>query len=468
VAAIEAVQHVPSLTADASSVWPAQNTVQLHPPFHQQKQHDQQLMFAGSQHMQQQHWQDSKRQTNQSSLDSLDPPVEYDMLVSEPSVSVDATSSLQQQQQQQQEQRHGTFAGHDVSFQPGGAVQYPPICRREGLKQANRMAKQLRFGRHVLLAGGTGLQQVRGVAALAATRSLLLSGNSGRGLVFQPSFSRQQQQQQLEIGLAGGSNKGTNSSSSWSSSKAGRRASDTAMMLFVTTVPEQQLRRFDQHPLQASGRGSSSRLASAVFARLCSQGYTTVRAAGTDAVRIALLAAAEARRKLTRFRLDLAVVPAAQYEELAEEVAGTIEDWQQQYQQLQPTPQGYGSPAGYGPPADVLVGDGADPVVRVTVLHFIRCEPRRPWELLPWRVPIEQMPSVQRLKQQQQQQEAQELRQHMHQQEAQQQLLELRQQQSQLQQRQGQEPAAHGLQQGNAGAADDGVPVVATLWCCCC
>jgi stage V sporulation protein SpoVS len=230
---------------------------------------------------------------------------------------------------------------------------------------------------------------------LATARSLMLSASSSTGLVFQPSFraaaaiqpqQQQRMQQQQSVMWAvddrTSSSNGTSTTGRSSSSHGGAKGNSKGVVLLVSSVPEMQLRRFDQQPLIAARSTRISALAGAAFARLCKQGFTSVRAAGPEATRLAMLAAAEARRKLLGCGLDLAVVPATDLVDV-ESLAGP--DGVSSYVEMDA---GEGQ-EGFGP-GDELPKQ----FVRVTVLHLVRCQPQQPWKLLPWAVPAEQLPSA--------------------------------------------------------------------------
>jgi stage V sporulation protein SpoVS len=180
----------------------------------------------------------------------------------------------------------------------------------------------------------------------------------------------------------------------------------------VAATDESQLRRFDRAPLIAAGSSRPQALGAAVFAKLCQQGFATVRAAGPAATQQAMLAAAEARRKLLGCGLDLAVVPANEFvdvESLSGPAAATHKQKQsqKQYDAWQQQPKQASSQ---------LAADDELPhaFVRVTLLHIVRCETQQPGRLLPWPVPAEQLPAAthaerqaQRSARQQQQQQQQ-------------------------------------------------------------
>uniref|UniRef100_A0A383V1Z3 Uncharacterized protein n=1 Tax=Tetradesmus obliquus TaxID=3088 RepID=A0A383V1Z3_TETOB len=312
-------------------------------------------------------------------------------------------------------------------------LKFKPCGRGASLSHAAAVSRHLSQGKQVLLPAGSGMQVARGVAALASARTLMLGYSSSTGLAFQPSFpaaaaaaaaaaqvqavqqdQRQQQQQQQHH---------YHQQQHGSRQEDGQRSGeapgspDSGIMMFVTGLPEAQLRRFEQSPLIAARYGNASLLAGAAFARVCQQGFTAVRAAGADALAVALAAVTHARRKLLGCGLDLAVVPMTEFVDV-DSLTGTdgqplVYDDEQQ-QQLE-----------YGP------GDEfGRSCVRVTVLHLMRCEPQQPWQLLPWPPAPEQQPAVQW------QAEQLELQQHAWQQQQQQQ-----QQAVVLQQRQQRRPA---------------------------
>lgn len=198
-----------------------------------------------------------------------------------------------------------------------------------------------RGGTALLPAGTGGAQLLRGVAALTTARSLLLSSpriaGSGAllGLAFQPS---------------------------WQAAAAGGAA------LLACGVPEGRLRRVEGSPLAASGRGSPQRLGAAVCARVQQRGYTAVRGTGAAAAAAAIASVAHARRALLAAGLDIAVVPMTEWVE-----AST----------LPPPASGRSGRAGGAREEE----DGGPPrLVRVMVLHVVRCAPEQPWVLQPWAV----------------------------------------------------------------------------------
>lgn len=316
----------------------------------------------------------------------------------------------QEPQQAKQDRQQSLLQPQHQQLKPAShkaPVRYAPCGKRDAQKLAASISQRLCKGQQVLVPAGAGMQLVRNTAMLATARSLMLSAGGSTGLVFQPTFStaaamqpqqqRMQQQQQPVMPEAGdrtSSSNGTSTSgrSSNSSSGSAAKGNSKGVMLLVSSVPEAQLRRFDQQPLIAARSTRASALAGAAFARLCKQGFTSVRAAGPEATRLAMLAAAEARSKLLGCGLDLAVVPATELVDV-ESLAG---------------------PDGVSPYVEMDAGEGQEAFgpgeelpkqfVRVTVLHLVRCQPQQPWKLLPWAVPAEQLPSARRQQQRQQQQ----------------------------------------------------------------
>jgi stage V sporulation protein SpoVS len=317
----------------------------------------------------------------------------------------------QKPQQAKQDRQQSLLQPQHLQLKPASQkapVRYAPCGKRDGQKLAASISQRLRKGQQVLVPAGAGMQLVRNTAMLATARSLMLSASSSTGLVFQPSFSaaaamqpqQQQRMQQQQSVMPEADDRTSNSSdtstsgrstgTSTSSSSGAAKGNSKGVMLLASSIPEAQLRRFDQQPLIAARGTSAFALAGAAFARLCKQGFTSVRAAGPEATRLAMLAAAEARSKLLGCGLDLAVVPATELVDV-ESLAG---------------------PDGVSPYVEVDAGEGQDgfgpgeelpkQFVRVTVLHLVRCQPQQPWKLLPWAVPAEQLPSA-RWQQQQRQ-----------------------------------------------------------------
>ena len=301
-------------------------------------------------------------------------------------------------------------------------LKFAPCGKRDGQQHAASVSKQLRRGKQVLLPAGAGMQLVRTTAMLSSARSLLLSHNSSTGLVFQPSFStaagaaamqalqqqKEQQhaarsspvslQQQLQhaFGSIASAERATSSSGTSTShrtSSTNPKGSSKGVMLLVSAVSEAQLRRFDQDPLIAARSTRAAALAAAIFARLCKRGYSSVRAAGPEATRLAMLGAAEARSKLLGCGLDLAVVPTTELVDV--DSLGGPEGAASQYVEMEGAE---GSQEGVGPGEEL-----PKQFVWVTVLHLVRCEPQQPGRLLPWPVPAEQLPAVRHAQQQQEQ-----------------------------------------------------------------
>lgn len=358
-----------------------------------------------------------------------------------------AASPPQQQQDQGQHQRQqGVPFEQTVRRAP---LKYQPCGKRDAVQVAASVSQRLRQGLQVMIPAGGGMQLVRNTAMLSSARSILLSRDGSRGLVFQPSLShkaaaaaargrttaaaaaasslpQQQQQQwqqyqQLGVGAggvaqqgphpqlqAGGANAADRTSSSNGTSSSGRNhhaagrehgsssggsnssSSSKGVMLLVSAVPERQLRRFDQHPLIVARSTRATALAAAMFARLCKQGFTSVRAAGPEATRLAVLAAAEARSKLVGCGLDLAVVPSMELVDV-DSLAGP--EGPPQYVEVE----AFEGQEGPGPGEEL-----PKQFVRVTVLHLVRCEPQQPWQLLPLPVPAEQLPAARHAQQPQQ------------------------------------------------------------------
>jgi stage V sporulation protein SpoVS len=267
-------------------------------------------------------------------------------------------------------------------------LKFKPCGRGGSLKHAAAVSKHLSQGKQVLLPAGSGMQVARGVAALASARTLMLGYGSSTGLALQPSFpaaaaaaatspTQEQPRTQVQIEQLDQQQQGGRQQDGKSSSSA-----DSGIMMFVTGLPEAQLRRFEQSPLIAARYGNPSLLAGAAFARVCQQGFTAVRAAGPDAAAVALAAATQARRKLLGCGLDLAVVPMTEFVDIdsltgpdGQPLVDVESDEQQQIE--------YGPADEYGRQC-----------VRVTVLHLMRCEPQQPWQLLPWPPAPEQQPAV--------------------------------------------------------------------------
>lgn len=340
-------------------------------------------------------------------------------------------ASHQHLQQQQQEHHHHLGAAATSATKPKAPIKYRSCGKRDGLQLAGSISQQLRKGHQVLVPAGAGMQLVRNTAMLSTTRSLMLSKDNSTGLVFQPSFSvaagpaaLQQQQQQLQqqqgvhphaaTALASTANSSSNGINS--NGRSSTSSTSKGVMLLVSAVSEAQLRRFDQQPLIAARSTRAPSLAAAVFARLCQRGFTSVRAAGPEATRLAMLAAAEARSKLLGCGLDLAVVPATDYVDV-ESLVGA-DGLPQSPADLQMPD---GQEGGVGPGEELPTQ-----FVRVTVLHLVRCEPQQPGRLLPWAVPAEMLPAVRHAHQQQQQE--------LQQQQQRQPLSSLQQQQQQQQQ----------------------------------
>jgi stage V sporulation protein SpoVS len=266
-------------------------------------------------------------------------------------------------------------------------LKFAPCGRGGNLKHAAAVSKHLSQGKQVLLPAGSGMQVARGVAALASARTLMLGHSSSTGLAFQPSFpaaaaaaQQQGQGQQLDRGQVQQGARQQDADSSSNLKQQG--SSDSGIMMFVTGLPEAQLRRFEQSPLIAARYGSPSLLAGAAFARVCQQGFTAVHAAGPDAVAVALAAATQARRKLLGCGLDLAVVPMTEFVDI-DSLTGPdgqplVDHEGDEQQQVE-----YGPGDEYGRQC-----------VRVAVLHLMRCEPQQPWQLLPWPPAPEQQPAV--------------------------------------------------------------------------
>lgn len=327
-----------------------------------------------------------------------------------------------QLQQQQQDQVVAKPARSHRRMHSQALLKYKPCERGGSLKHATAICKHLSQGRQLLLPAGSGMQLARGVTALATGRTLMLGHSSAAGLAFQPSFpaaesflaaeaagqagqcathevQAQKEQAQQESGSNDSSHTST-TSSSINGNGSKRPAGDSNIMMFVTSLPEAQLRRFEQRPLIAARYGSQAKLSCAVFARVCQQGFTAVRAAGPDALAVALHAVTLARRKLLGCGLDLAVVPITEFVDV-DSLAGLQS--QQQFaeydgdEQLECGPQ----------------DDSGRQCVRLTVLHVMRCQPQQPWRLLPWPPAPEQLPAVQWQQQllEQQQQKLQQLEQ---------------------------------------------------------
>jgi stage V sporulation protein SpoVS len=217
-------------------------------------------------------------------------------------------------------------------------VRTSPLClqpcgRGEGMHIATAVSDRLANGGAVLLSAGSSMQLVRGVAALATARTLLLSSDGARGLAFQPQWGR---------GEAGAT-------------------------LLVHSVPEAQLRRVERMPLVASAYGAPKRLGAAVIARVRQQGYTAVRGTGAAAASAAVAAVAHARRALLAAGLDLVVVPATEFVEATA---------------LPPPSNGRAS--GSSGARAAHMDDDTPRLVRVTVLHITRCTAAQPWQLQPW------------------------------------------------------------------------------------
>jgi stage V sporulation protein SpoVS len=324
-------------------------------------------------------------------------------------------SSLADQQQQQQ------YVQPTKDQVP---VKFAPCGKRDGYKVAAAVTRQLRQGQKVLMPAGTGMQLVRSTAMLSTARSMVLGHSSSTGLVFQPSFSskaavaaaggagshqqhrQQQQQQQQQWQQHPSADDRSISSNSASTSAPNSSSASKGVMLLVAALPELQLRRFDQQPLVVARSTRALALSSAIFARLCRQGYTTVRAAGPEATRLAMLAAAHARGKLSGCGLDLAVVPATEYvdvETLAASGGGSqYVDAKYSEASAAAAAESAEGQEWYGPGEEL-----PKQFVQVTVLHMVRCVAGEPWTLLPWPVPAEQLPAAQHAQQQQQQHDQQ-------------------------------------------------------------
>jgi stage V sporulation protein SpoVS len=302
-----------------------------------------------------------------------------------------ASGILQEPQQEPQKPARSHRRMHTQA-----PLKFKPCGRGGSLKHAAPVSKHLSQGKQVLLPAGSGMQVARGVAALASARTLMLGYSSSTGLVFQPSFPaaaaaqvqsvQQAQQEQVQHQDHEQQHQGRKQDTGQRSSRRSA-SSDNGIMMFVSGLPEAQLRRFEQSPLIAARYGNPSLLAGAAFARMCEQGFTAVRAAGPDAVAVALAAATHARRKLLGCGLDLAVVPMTEFVDVdsltgpdGQQFADYDGDEQQQQQQQ----------FEYGPGDDL-----GRQCVRVTVLHLMRCEPQQPWKLLPWPPAPEQQPAVQ-------------------------------------------------------------------------
>jgi stage V sporulation protein SpoVS len=167
-------------------------------------------------------------------------------------------------------------------------------------------------------------------------------------------------------------------------------------------VNEQCLQRWDAAPLLARRQGGAAQLAGALLARVLQQGYASVHALGPDAVRNALRAVGAVNRWLAPLGWGVAVIPAftavAPRREAAAMDAGVAALLARLHpERLQEEAE---------PAAVDAAGQDVD-YMQGMALHVVRCELRRPWQLLPRPVPLDQHPRAQQLLQQQQQQQQQ-------------------------------------------------------------